>query len=42
MSKRLQGLKTGTLGSAVGFSNIWPFGLVIGVPDMTTDDARPW
>lgn len=41
MSSFLQGESVGTLFSAVGLSSICPFGLRIGVPDGTTDEARP-
>ena len=42
MSRRRLGVKVGILGSAVGFSRIWPHGLRMGVPETTTDEARPW
>ena len=42
MSRFRQGANVGTGGAAVLSSIICPFGRRIGVPDTTTDEARPW
>lgn len=41
MSRRLLAENVGTFGSAEGSRRIWPDGRVIGVPEITTEEARP-